>query len=328
MKSLSLATLSLSFLLAASAAHAQNATTPTAPSAPKPPVVATAPVVAQATPAPVAATPAAVATPAPAPSPAPVASPVAAATPAPAATPAAKKPVDPEAQPLAGYVTPTSTVNTNPKAMIQDVGIKLGGVIGLMVFSALGWRKLRRRGIGLPKMGSADRDRDRNEARLQVMEKLHLSPQQVLYVVRYAERVLLVGSSPQNLSLVTDLTKGSVASAVTATNTLPAPLTEAIRELETRSERTTGKSSPEPAIRTPRPVATEDRFAGILDRLRAQEEPTVSSEYRIQQARPNRTIAELDEDEEERVLAGASRGSSLFRAAGETTATGDGRWSR
>jgi flagellar biogenesis protein FliO len=232
--------------------------------------------------------------------------------------------VDPEAQALAGYVAPVSTANTNPKAMLQDVGMKLGGVIGLMVFSALGWRKLRRRGIGLPKAGSADRDR--NDARLQVIEKLHLSPQQVLYVVCYAERVLLVGSSPQNLNLVTDLTKGSATS--TMTSALPAPLTEAIREMETRGARVNVKSSPEPAIRTPRPVVTEDRFSGILDRLRAQEEPAVASEYRIQQVRPNRTIAELDDDEEERMLAGASRGSSLFRAAGENSATGDGRWSR
>ena len=297
MKSLSLATLSLTFLLAvSSAAQAQN---------PAPAPAATA----QAKPA------APVATPAPQPaSPAPTAS----AAPVTSPAPTAKKPTDLEAQPLTGYVAPAASV-TPPGALLADIGVKLGGVIGLMALSALGWRTLRRRGISPLKSATAER----NEARLSVVEKMHLSPQQVLYVVRYAERVLLVGSSQQNMSLITELTRGAVASAATATASLPAPVSEALREIETRNERV--KPSPEPAVRTPRPVATEDRFAGILDRLRAQEEPSVAGEYRVQQARPSRTVAELEEDEEERLLAGASRGGSLFRAAENL---GDGRWSR
>ena len=325
MKSLSLATLSLTALIAVTAtAHAQKPATATAPSpAPAAKPAASAPAPAP-SPAP-AASPVAAATPAP--SPAPAASPVAAATPAPAAAspaPAAKS-TDLEAQPLAGYVAPV-TATTNNKDVLQDIGIKLGGVIGLMVLSALGWRKLRRRGgVGSLKGGPAER----NEARLLVMEKLHLNPQQILYVVRYAERVLLVGSSPQNLNLITDLSRGAVAAAPNSSVTpLPSSISEALKEMESRGER---KMSPEPAVRTPRPVATEDRFAGILDRLRAQEEPSATGEYRVQQSRPTRTIAELEGDEEERLLAGtASRGgggNSLFRAA-ESASKGEGSWSR
>ncbi|WP_395146357.1 flagellar biosynthetic protein FliO [Armatimonas sp.] len=317
MKSLSLATLSLTFLLAASTAtHAQTA----APVAVKPAATTPAPAPA---PAPTAVKPA-VTTPAPTATTTtavPVAAPTAGAGAAPTTTasPAqeVKKSTDPEAQPITGYIAPANDT-PNTKAMIQDLGVKLGGVIGLMLISALGWNKLRRRGVGIKKSGTAER----NESRLLVMEKLHLNPQQVLYVVRYAERTLLVGASPQNLNLITDLSKGGTALASSSATALPAPLTEALKELEARGERV--KPSPEPAIRTPRPVAVEDRFAGILDRLRAQEEPSMPSEYRVQQSRPTRTIAELDEDEEERLLAKSSRGSSLFRAA-STTSAGDGR---
>ncbi len=321
MKSLSLATLSLTFLLAASTAtHAQTA----APAAVKPAATTPAPAPAPAptvvkpavtTPAPTATTTTTTTTAAP------VAAPTAGAGVAPTTTasptPEVKKSTDPEAQPLTGYVAPVNDT-PNTKAMIQDLGVKLGGVIGLMLISALGWNKLRRRGVGSKKSGTAER----NESRLLVMEKLHLNPQQVLYVVRYAERTLLVGASPQNLNLITDLSKGGTALASSSATALPAPLTEALKELEARGERV--KPSPEPAIRTPRPVAVEDRFAGILDRLRAQEEPSMPSEYRVQQSRPTRTVAELDEDEEKRLLAKSSRGSSLFRAA-STTSTGDGR---
>lgn len=332
MKSLSLATLSLTTLLAVTAtAHAQKPATATAPAPSPAPVASPAPApAAQAKPATTAPSPAPAASPVaaatPAPSPAPAASPVAAATPAPTAAspaPAAKAP-DIEAQPLTGYVAPT-TASPNNKAVVQDISIKLGGVIGLMVLSALGWRKFRRRGVGSLKGGPAER----NEARLLVMEKLHLNPQQILYVVRYAERVLLVGSSPQNLNLITDLSRGAVASAASSSVTpLPSSISEALKEMENRNER---KQSPEPAVRTPRPVVTEDRFAGILDRLRAQEEPSATSEYRVQQSRPTRTIAELEDDEEERLLAGTSSrstgGNSLFRAA-ESASKGEGSWSR
>ena len=273
MKSLSLATLSLTFLLAASTAtHAQTA----APAAVKPAATTPAPAPA---PAPTAVKPA-VTTPAPTAmttttTAAPVAAPTAGAGAAPTTTgsptPEVKKPTDPEAQPLTGYVAPVNAA-PNTKAMIQDLGVKLGGVIGLMLISALGWNKLRRRGVGSKKSGTSER----NESRLLVMEKLHLNPQQVLYVVRYAERTLLVGASPQNLNLITDLSKGGTALAPSSVTALPAPLTEALKELEARGERV--KPSPEPAIRTPRPVAVEDRFAGILDRLRAQEEPSMPSE--------------------------------------------------
>lgn len=315
MKSLSLATLSLTFLLSVSSgAQAQKpgATKATPPAATTPsavkPTPAPAPTTPSSTVAPVTLSPTGSA-------------PLTGASPAPTTTaspaPDTQKTSDPESQSLTSYVSPLLTT-TDTKTMAQDLGIKLGGVIGLMFLSALGWKTLRRRGVGSGKSSS----KERTDAHLLVMEKLHLNPQQVLYVIRYAERTLLVGSSPQNLNLLTDLTNGGTSLAMSMSAALPAPVTEAIKEIETRSERV--KPSPEPAIRTPRPVATEDRFAGILDRLRAQEEPSMPSEYRVQPSRPSRTIAELDEDEEERLLAKSHRGGSLFRAA-EKTAAGDRR---
>ena len=300
MKSLSRALISLTLLISvlptanAQRRHQSRHSEP----APKPVIVA----VAKPTPAPpkpVATQP----TPAPVAQPTPIPSPVAVATPAPTAK------TDIESRPVSSYTTPATALPV-PTATIQDMVIKLVGVVALMLMGALGWRKLRRPGLPKSKVSMPERP----EVRLLVTEQMNLNPQQMLYVVRYADRMLLVGSSPQNLNLITDLTPGAHALPAMASAALPAPVTEAIRELSATSE---------PVARTPRP-APEDRFAGIFDRLRAQEGHSApeQGEYRVPRGEV-RTIAELEEDQEELALAAAGR-RSLF---GNTASNGGTRWS-
>lgn len=295
MKSLSRSLIALVLLIALlSGASAQRRSRRHRHSAPKPAPVA----VAKPTPAPPKPTPAPVAKATPSPAPQPVA------TPAPAVV--AKN--DIESKPVTAYTSPTSTLPV-PTSTIKDMVMKLVGVIGVMLMGAMGWRKLRKPNLAKRKSGKVMPQ----EAALQIDEQLNLNPQQMLYVVRYAERTLLVGSSPQNLSLITDLTPGTHALPARTTAALPAPVSEALKDLATVSE-----------VRTPRP-SPEDRFSGIFDRLRAQEseELPVRTEYRVPRGEV-RTIAELEEDQEELALAAAGRRSLFGNSAAPN---GGSRWS-
>lgn len=71
-------------------------------------------------------------------------------------------------------------------------------VLALLV-AALWW--LKRRGLAIP---AAGRGRSRTR-RLECLERVALGPQQTLHLVRLADRLLLVASSPAGCSLLGEL---------------------------------------------------------------------------------------------------------------------------
>lgn len=99
-----------------------------------------------------------------------------------------------------------------------------------------------------------------------------------------------------------------------AIGALPSSVSDALRDLSTVSDG-----------RTPRASSQEDRFSGIFDRLRAQEteEFTPHVEYRAPRGEV-RTIAELEDEEEEVALVAAGRRSLFGNSA---VPTGGSRWS-
>ena len=78
----------------------------------------------------------------------------------------------------------------------------IAAVLALLV-ATLWW--LKRRGLAIP---AAARNRAR---RLECLERVALGPQQTLHLVRLADRLLLVASSPAGCSLLGELASASPA---------------------------------------------------------------------------------------------------------------------
>ena len=159
----------------------------------------------------------------------------------------AQKTADIESRPLGALTaTPAEAAKpVSPETLVPGIALNLALVVGLMVAGAFAWKTLKR---GPRRAKNALESESGLPARLEIADQLRLAGGQTLYSVRQGGRTFLIGATPQNLSLLADLSAPLAAS--------PAPSTVA-----------------EP--RRPKPVEpleeNRDRFSGILDRLRAQE---------------------------------------------------------
>lgn len=198
------------------------------------------------------------------------ATPAAAAQPAAQATPVAVKPaaparatapvqsaraVDPESLPIEAYRLPKSQQAPGGN-LFFDVFGKLIVVIGLMFACAAGWKKLQG-GQGLPGLkGLVPGATEPQEQALEVVETYSLAPQRQLHLVKVSGHRLLVGSTPQSVSLIADLDAPR-----------PEPVPVAVSIPVTQPE-PVATPEPEPALEPARPEVS--RYDQIMHLLREQ----------------------------------------------------------
>lgn len=165
---------------------------------------------------------------------------------------------DPEARPVAALELPRETPPADdPGALALSVLGKTGLVVALMLACAAGWKRLR---------GTAPLGRLAPAQAVQITSTVSLGPQRFLHLVTVGRHQLLVGSSPQNVSLVAVLEDGTPRAAEPE----PAP----------------GAPSWSSDPRTHAPEAPADRFEDLLIRLRELETGPLASTMRESSQHP------------------------------------------
>lgn len=178
------------------------------------------------------------------------------------ATPGASLESDIESRPLSKLsATPTGTVKPlQPEKLIPSVAMNLAVVIGTMVLLAFAWKTLKKS----PRRSKSPVESESGlPTRLEIEDQLRLAGGQILYSVRHGGRAFLIGSTPQSVTLLADLSNPAAKPTLTV-----APVAERAAPTTTAAEPRRPKAAP---VETPPQEESVDRFSGILDRLRAQE---------------------------------------------------------
>ena len=195
------------------------------------------------------------------------------------ATPGASPESDIESRPLSKLSAgQTGTAKPlQPEKLIPSVAMNLAVVIGTMVLLAFAWKTLKKS----PRRSKSPVESESGlPTRLEVEDQLRLAGGQILYSVRHGGRAFLIGSTPQSISLLADLS---------------APRREAHAHGSSTDERRAGRRASR-AGRQRRAASPEAR-AGRGDRARGERRPLLrnsgptpgAGERRRDRLRPQRT---------------------------------------
>jgi flagellar biogenesis protein FliO len=108
---------------------------------------------------------------------------------------------DPERRPIAPYGAPrASTPSDDPRTLAGTVAVRLGLVLALVVACAVAWRRLQ---AAMPQPAMEESDG------VQLLGTVALAPQRMVHLVSVGSHRLLLGSSPQQVSLLAHLEGGA-----------------------------------------------------------------------------------------------------------------------